>query len=190
MPDGGRQLGFWGGDLALDDRAARALVRVQGLLGTDAVTTAVPTGGRAPAEQVRLVPWGDALSVLAMTVPGKRAQSSRERAEDAPWPGRVPPPSPATVHTKSVPAEVGDAAGRPVTVSGRGTASAEPARLSIDGGRWADVVAWAGPWPADERWWAGDAHRRRARWQFVTADGAAHLLCLEGGRWSVEASYD
>src|SRR5205814_1986048 len=30
VPDGGRQLGFWGGDRALDDRAARALVRVQG----------------------------------------------------------------------------------------------------------------------------------------------------------------
>src|SRR5205823_4689340 len=86
--------------------------------------------------------------------------------------------------------------GRAVTVSGRGGASAEPARLSIDGGRWTDVVAWAGPWPTDERWWGstpsepkrsggetrgGDARRRRARWQVVTADGTAHLLCLEDG---------
>src|SRR2546423_11259688 len=60
LPDEGRQLGFWGGDRALDDRAARALLHVQGLLGPEAVTTAVPAGGRSPAEQVQFVPWGDA----------------------------------------------------------------------------------------------------------------------------------
>src|SRR5205823_13773988 len=91
VPDGGRQLGFWGGDRALDDSAARALVRVQGLLGTDAVTTAVPTGGRAPAEQIRLVPFGDSLS---------------EGRGSAPWPGRVPAPPPATVHAHRLPVEV------------------------------------------------------------------------------------
>jgi protein ImuB len=83
-----------------------------------------------------------------------------------------------------------DANNEPVTVSGRGSASAEPARVSIDGGPWTDVVAWAGPWPVDERWWDSDAHRRRARWQVLTADGTAHLLGVEGGRWSVEATYD
>jgi len=83
-----------------------------------------------------------------------------------------------------------DANNEPVTVSGRGTASADPAKLSIDGGLWTDVVAWAGPWPVDERWWDANAHRRRARWQVLTADGTAHLLAVEGGRWSVEATYD
>ena len=176
VPDGGHQLGFWGGDRALDDRAARALVHVQGLLGTEAVATAVPAGGRAPAEQVRLVPFGDA--------------APSEREEEAPWPGRVPMPSPATVHVHAVAAEVVDGDGRAVTVSGRGTASAEPALLSVDGGRWTEVVAWTGPWPMDERWWDSDTHRRRARWQVITADGTAHLLGVEGGRWSVEATYD
>jgi protein ImuB len=52
------------------------------------------------------------------------------------------------------------------------------------------VVAWAGPWPLDERWWDPAAARRRARFQIVTADGLARLLTLEGGRWSVEATYD
>jgi protein ImuB len=102
----------------------------------------------------------------------------------------VPAPSPATVHAAPIRVEVVDGNGQPVVVNGRGSASAEPKRVSIDGGRWTDVVAWAGPWPVDERWWDSDAHRRRARWQVLTADGTAHLLGVEGGRWSVEATYD
>jgi len=175
LPDEGRQLGFWGGDRALDDRAARALLRVQGMLGPESVTTAIPTGGRSAADQVQLVPWGDAL------VAGD---------SDWPWPGRVPAPAPATVHAAPIKAEVVDADGQLVVVGGRGMASAEPKRVSVDGGPWTDVVAWAGPWTVDERWWDATAHRRRARWQVLTADGAAHLLSVEAGRWSVEATYD
>ena len=107
-----------------------------------------------------------------------------------PWPGRIPPPAPATVHPVPRPAEVFDAAGRAVTVTGRATVSAPPARLAVAGQPPADVVAWAGPWPVDERWWDPAAHRRRARSQVVTADGAAYLLVVEGGRWAVEAAYD
>jgi protein ImuB len=160
-PDDGRQVGFWGGDQAAADRAARALVRIQGMLGPDAVVTAVPAGGRSPAEQVRLVPWGE-------TPPDTVAP----RGGPPPWPGRIPSPVPATVHSAPVAAEVVDA------------------RLSVAGGRWSAVTAWAGPWPVDERWWDAAAHRRRARWQVVTADGAAHLLSQDGDRWEVEATYD
>jgi protein ImuB len=155
--DDGCQLGFWGGDRAAAERVARVLARVQGMLGPEAVVTAVPAGGRSPAEQVRLVPWGE-------SPPG--------RAPGEPWPGRIPPPSPATVHAVPVPAEVADA------------------RLSVAGGPWSAVAAWAGPWPVDERWWDGTAHRHRARWQVVTAEGTAHLLSQEGDRWAVEATYD
>ena len=174
-PDRGRQLGFWGGEGAGADRAARALARLQGMLGHEAVVTAVPEGGRGPVEQVRLVPWGD---------------ERREGDEVPPWPGRLPPPAPATVHPQPRPAEVVDAGGAPVGVTGRARPTAAPARLSIDGGPWAEVAAWAGPWPVDERWWDARNHRRRARWQVVTATGAAHLLAVEAGRWSVEATYD
>ena len=59
VPAVGRQLGFWGGDPAAGDRAGRALARVQGMLGVDAVVTAVPVGGRTPAERVQWVPWGE-----------------------------------------------------------------------------------------------------------------------------------
>lgn len=183
--DDGRQLGFWGGDRALDERAARALVRVQGLLGLDAVVTAVVTGGRDPADQVRLVPWGD---------PRDERGARGARQDDGPWPGRVPPPSPALVHhhdeLDGLTAEVVDDDGQPVAVTGRGVATAEPARLSVDGGAWHDIAGWAGPWPVDERWWHPPAHRRRARWQVVTTDGRAHLLAVHGGRWLVEATYD
>ena len=58
-PDEGRQAGFWGGSTEADERAARGLARIQGLLGHEAVVTAVLGGGRGPADQVRLVPWGE-----------------------------------------------------------------------------------------------------------------------------------
>ena len=194
-PDDGRQLGFWGGDRAAAERAARALARVQGILGAEAVVTAVLDGGRGPGERADLVPWGESR-------PG-------ERKLGPPWPGRVPPPAPASVHPAPPPVEVVDASGAPVGVTGRGAASAPPARLSIAGGAWAEVTAWAGPWPYDERWWSGvrgpnavaglrgpnavaepGSRSRRARWQVTTTAGDAHLLTVEGGRWSVEATYD
>lgn len=158
-PDDGRQLGFWGGDRAAAERVARALARVQGMLGPESVVTAVPAGGRSPAEQVRLVPWGE-------------RPPAGGAAPDPPWPGRIPPPLPATVHPVPVPAEVVDT------------------QFSVAGGRWTAVTAWAGPWPVDERWWDDAAHRRRARWQVITAEGTAHLLSQEGDRWEVEATYD
>src|SRR6266550_1420881 len=54
----GLQLGLWGGLGDEGDRAGRALARVQGMLGPDAVLTAVLDGGRGPDERIRLVPWG------------------------------------------------------------------------------------------------------------------------------------
>jgi protein ImuB len=64
IPDGvlvhlGLQAGLWGDAGAERERAHRALSRIQGLLGPDAVVTAVPRGGRSADDQVRLVPWGD-----------------------------------------------------------------------------------------------------------------------------------
>jgi protein ImuB len=48
--DRGRQLGFWGGAAEADERAGRALARVQGLLGPDAVTVPELRGGRWTVE--------------------------------------------------------------------------------------------------------------------------------------------
>jgi protein ImuB len=192
VPGRGRQLGFWGGEAAGADRAARALARVQGLLGPDAVTVPEWRGGRGPAERIVLVPTAavDLTEPRALVPdgPGLDGPGSGGGAV-APWPGRIPPPAPATVPPVPRPADVVDGADAPVAVDGRGQAAAAPARLSIDGGPWAAIEAWAGPWPCEERWWDPAAARRRARFQ-VVAGGRAHLLTLEGGRWWVEATYD
>lgn len=175
-PDEGRQLGFWGGTTLQDERAARALARVQGMIGLDGVCTPVLQGGRSPAERVRLVPWGDA------RIP--------ETAPDTPWPGHVPAPAPALVHPVPRPAEVVGGDGDAVRVTGRGMCSGSPARVAVDGAPWVEVVSWAGPWPVEERWWDPVTSRRRARFQLLTTDGVAYLAAVEQGRWWVEATYD
>ncbi|MSO79557.1 MAG: DNA polymerase Y family protein [Acidimicrobiia bacterium] len=184
VPAAVRQLGFWGGDAAAHDRADRALARLQGMLGHDGVVTAVVTGGRAPSERVRWVPWGE-----------PRDDRVAPGAEVPTWPGAIPGPAPARVHAPPLPAELLDADGAPLAVSGRGEASAAPARLRCDalsdgGGA---VTAWAGPWAHDLRWWDRVTHRRRALWQVVVGDDDAQVACLvavENGRAGVEAVYD
>jgi len=163
------------------------------MLGPGAVTLAVVEGARGPAERTHLVPWGDAppsnLSRSTTPTVVQRDKNPRGR-ETPPWPGGLPPPAPANVHPRPIDAEVVDAAGTPVGVTGRGGFTGAPSRLSVAGGPWSDIAAWAGPWPFDERWWDPSAHRRRARWQAVTVAGTAHLLAVESGHWSVEATYD
>ena len=109
------QLPLWGssGD---DDRlrARRALVRVQGLLGPEAVQVPVLSGGRGPAERITFTPLGDE--------PVPRADPSQ------PWPGQLPEPSPTVLLDD--PIELLDADGNPVRVTSRGLFSADPARLA------------------------------------------------------------
>ena len=326
----GRQLGFWGGDRQADERATRALARVQGLLGAEAVVMSVLTGGRGPADRVthalplgaepapamastpdapvpvprsasfgagrrlpgapepgggaepeegarrggagragsqpgtggpgpglggpgRVAPDGGTTGdrgpragrsgprapggpgssglrgAVAVAAPspalfgsavrfaasvgrparratraahpagtglghpagtGARAWLAGAPGGDAPWPGQVPAPAPATVHARPLTAELLDGEGAVVTVSSRGVLELEPARLWVAGGPWVTITGWAGPWPADGRWWDSAGARRRDRFQVVTHEGAAHLLMLTEGRWWVEASYD
>jgi protein ImuB len=182
VPAGGRQLGFWGSDAATVDRASRAVARVQGLLGVGSVAVPEWRGSRDPATQIALV------AAEAVDLTAERPGAHRDRVE-GPWPGRLPIPSPAWVHGEPVDADVLDAVGERVLVSGRGALSAPPVQVSVAGGPWADILDWAGPWPLEERWW-DTARRRRARLQLVTQDGQARLLTLESGRWRVEATYD
>ncbi|MGN9808710.1 DNA polymerase Y family protein [Micromonospora sp. BQ11] len=216
VPDGviaqaGLQSGLWGETGEERERAHRALSRVQGILGPEAVMTAVLGGGRSPADQVRLVPWGDerlparpgppALprspdpeSPAPSSPPPARSRGTAARrpvrSAEPPWPGRLPPPSPAVVLPEPLPAAVHDAGGEPVVVSARLLTSAAPARLTVGTARPVEIVGWAGPWPVDERWWAPAEARRRARFQVCLADGSALLLAVEAGRWLVEAIYD
>jgi len=188
VPDAGRQLSFWGGRTAHDDRAVRAAARLTGLLGPDAVTVPEWRGGRDPAQVV--VPVPAASTDLSGRASSTESSTIRWGHAGAPWPGRLPSPAPATVLPEPRPAEVLDSAGQRVAVNGRGLVSAPPHTVRIDGGAPQHVVAWAGPWLADERWWAPAERRRRARFQVVTDSGIAALVILEAGSWSLEALYD
>ncbi|MEU8243811.1 DNA polymerase Y family protein [Actinoplanes missouriensis] len=116
-----------------------------------------------------------------------------------PWPGRIPRPSPAIVLPEPLPAVVRDADGHPVGVSARLELTGTPATLTVGksaekgpgkGAERGVITGWAGPWPVDERWWAPEEARRRARFQVTTEDGRALLLSLAQGHWCVEAIYD
>ncbi len=187
VPARGRQLGLWGGEARVDDRVVRALARVQGLLGVEAVRVPERRGGRSPGEQAITVP------VASVDLTAARPQA-RPDAVAEPWPGQVPAPAPASVHLEPLAVEVVDRAGQTVGVTGRGTVTSVPQRLSMGGGgrgegEWQQIRAWAGPWPVEERWWDAAARRRRARFQVVTDAGSAYLLSVEGGRWWVDATY-
>lgn len=181
--------GLWG-ERAPDADVHRVLSRIQSMLGHTAVVTAVPSGGRGPAERVTLVPWGD--------------QRTPDRLIDPPWPGQLPPPAPTQVWSPPRPTQVLAASGQPVEVDERAVVSAPPAwlvpALRAGDGAGGDmhgegrsepepIVAWAGPWPVDERWWDASTARRRARFQVAVADGRAWLLAFEGGHWWIEAGY-
>ncbi len=179
------QLPLWGG-IGEEDRlrARRALVRVQGLLGQEAVQLPVLSGGRGPAERITLTPLGDEL------VP---------RVEpDRPWPGRLPEPAPTVILDD--PVELLDAQGNPVRVTARGMFTAEPARLDGGGRHFQGELSWwTGPWPVDERWW-DQGHQARAgrtaRAQVLVDNGSgaspgtALLLCYRQRRWYLEGVYE
>ncbi|MBP1819755.1 DNA polymerase Y family protein [Mycobacterium sp. OAE908] len=172
------QLPLWGG-IGEEDRlrARRALVRVQGLLGPEAVQVPVLSGGRGPAERITFAPLGDEL------VPRDPGQ---------PWPGQLPEPSPTVLLDD--PVELLDADGNPVRVTGRGLFSADPSRLASPG-RDSKLSWWAGPWPVDERWWDPEQAKagRTARAQvLVNGDQRpqALLLCYRQRRWYVEGIYE
>jgi len=201
------QLPLWGGIGEDRLRARRALVRVQGLLGPEAVQVPVLSGGRGPAERITFTPLGDE--------PVPRADPGQ------PWPGQLPEPSPTVLLDD--PVELLDADGNAVRVTGRGLFSADPSRLAAPGGVDSRVASllpagdgrlswWAGPWPVDERWWdpelgalpsqaggpparraGGSKAGRTARAQvLVDSDerSQALLLCYRQRRWYVEGIYE
>ncbi|HEY3712173.1 MAG TPA: DNA polymerase Y family protein [Amycolatopsis sp.] len=215
------QLGLWrGGNPAAGpdedeeltaERAGRAFVRVQGLLGPEGVVTPLLDGGRDPAGRVRLVPWGDARDPVSppdAPVLGPPAPSSEGWSHDngptawgealgATWPGRLPAPSPATVLVRPLPAEVVDAEGRLVGLTAHRRLTSSPSRLSILGEPSREVLDWSRVWPMTRV-----ANRApgppRARVQMLIAGApdeppeAVLLLCagLENPQWTVEGVYD
>ena len=197
--DDGDQVGLWGGPSAADERATRAVARLAGMVGDQGVLVPSWRGGRLPGDRYGWVP----ASTTDLTDADDTAERLRPRPLEGgnsgagggvpgragPWPGALPAPSPAVVPGEARRVELLDAAGRPVVVGGRGELSAAPVALVVDGRPPQVVTGWAGPWPLDERWWEPAAHRRLARFQVVTADGAAHLVLAEHRSWWIAATY-
>lgn len=196
VPAGAEQPRLWGASSGEDARAHRALGRVQGILGGDAVLRVEVQGGRDATDRVHLVPFGEDVA--------------RPRDPALPWPGALPSPAPAVVPVEPQDVVVLDVAGRPVVVDARLAMSGEPATVQWpapapeDGPRRAAprgetalpgpgaaraVVDWAGPWPLAERWWT-PAPRRRVHVQVLLDDGRGLLLASARGRWTVEGLYD
>lgn len=157
--DRGRQLHL-GEDAASDLEATRALARAQALVGPEAVLQARPQGGRRPGERVLWHRWGE-------------PAPAPERDPRAPWPGRLPGPSPALVPPEPRLLEVEWDGGSP-----------ERVRL---GSRWEPVLAWAGPWRHTGRWWAGE--EAADCYQVVTSAGA-FLFEVQGGACYLAGVYD
>ncbi|MDS0132226.1 MULTISPECIES: DNA polymerase Y family protein [unclassified Amycolatopsis] len=178
------QLGSVGRDADAAERAGRALVRIQGLLGPDAVVTPLLDGGRGPGERVRLIPWGE---------------PRRPLAEDRPWPGRLPAPSPTVIPPRPVPAEVLDAVGDVVRCTTRGELGYPPSTVAVDGGPPRRVIGSAGPWVVHPVLPGRRGERPLARVQVVlegdtAEDGDIALLLSatigENPQWTVEGCYD
>ncbi len=182
--DDGVQLGLWGGRTQADEWAARAVARLATLAGAEHVVVPAATGGRLP---------GDAFAWVPAVTADLAEPAQRLTAPDGPWPGSMPSPSPAVVHAQPMAIEVLDSQGHPVRVTGRGAVSAAPATVRVAGRGAELVVAWAGPWPLEERWWDSTRARRSARFQLLTGSrsgsGSLLLVSLERQRWWLLGEY-
>lgn len=155
----GRQLALFE-DVAARVEAERAVSRAQAILGPDAVLAARPQGGRDPQDRVQWSRWGE-------------EATGQERDLAAPWPGRLPEPSPTLIPPEPKRIDVEWDGGMPVRV-----------RL---GSRWEPVISWAGPWRRVGRWWRDEPATEI--YQIVTSPAA--MLCrVTNGQTYLEGVYD
>jgi len=179
----GWQVGLWGGDARSDEAAARASERLVAMLGSACVSVPEWCGGRDPGRAFVAVP------VTAVDLRGRATSPvvPRER-----WRGALPAPAPSVVLDDPPEVAVTDVTGAPVTVGGRHELSAPPSRVVEGGDEWR-VLAWAGPWPIEERWWDERRRRRLVRLHAVLGrEGVAPravVLALESGYWRVAGRF-
>jgi len=189
-PDDGHQPGLWGGRSDADTAAVRAVARLSGLLGDEAVTVPAWRGGYHPTDRYEWVP----ATTSDLVDPGAAAERVRPTWRDrdprhGPWPGALPAPSPIAVHDPPRPACLTDATGRTIEVTIRGELTGEPALLAVGDRPPRPVIGWAGPWPVSQEWWDPGHRRRVARVQLVTDDASAFLAVVEHRRWWIMATY-
>lgn len=169
---GYRQPDFFGGSSTRDRQALACARRLQDRLGVASLEVAHLRGGRDPGGRGQLLPLG-----------------SPEPAQDleGPWPGCIPPPSPARVPRRVQVVELVGSSGEAIRLGSSATLAVAPRWLRV-GGAQREVVAWSAPWPVSERWW--QRRQRRARMQLLLADGSAVLLGYAAGSWSLAGVYD
>jgi len=170
--DAGRQAALWGGVRDGDRHAQRAVRRVADMNGAESVTVPAWRGDRDPARSFEFV-RSDAVDLE------RRAEGDVVDLATGEWRGALPSPAPSLVFDASSNApEIGvlDARGDAVMVDARHAMSADPSVVRM-GEQCYDVVAWAGPWPVEERWWDPRRARRAVRLQLlVRARERAHEL--------------
>jgi len=190
----GRQLGFWGEQTGLAERAARSIARVQGIVGVGVVQVPEVRGGRSPgdqvvtiaAESVDLVERATSVNAGGSGEPDPGAGVHAQNVEGAAqaWVGGLPAPAPTKVHQPPVAVEVLDAHRQPVRVGARGLIAATPAWIVAAAQTPIAIVGWSGPWLLDEYWWRAERRRREARMQLELADGGIDEDAIE--RWFVQ----
>lgn len=181
---------LWGGHQENTERAARAVSMASAV--DDAVRITVPRwrGGRDIASVYEQVPVS--LVDLSDTHDAdQRVRTGNGVARD--WSGALPRPSPTSVATEPPVAEVLNANGQSVMVTGRHELDSIPVRLCVSG-RSYEVLQVAGPWPIEERWWDARRRRRHVRMQLLIqrSRGATgvFLVALENHTWTLVAYYD
>ena len=113
--DDGDQVRLWGGPSAADERAARAVARLAGMVGDQGVLVPAWRGGRLPGDRYGWVPASttdltDADDTAERLRPrpldgpvtaggGTGAGSGSTTGRAGPWPGSLPAPAPAVVPT-------------------------------------------------------------------------------------------
>lgn len=158
----GRQSALWGGERDGDRHAQRAVRRVADMNGADSVTVPAWRGDRDPARTFQFV-RSDAVDLE------RRTAGDAVDLVAGQWRGALPSPAPSLVFDAQADApqvRVLDRLGRAVAVDARHAMSADPASVCIDDDTY-DVVAWAGPWPVEERWWDSRRARRAVRLQLL-----------------------
>ncbi|MGA1386974.1 MAG: hypothetical protein ACO33D_01475 [Ilumatobacteraceae bacterium] len=184
--DVGRQASLWGGERDGDRHAQRAIRRVVDMHGAESVTIPTWRGGRDPARWFEFV-RSDAVDL--------ERRVAREVAMPVTWRGSLPSPAPSLVFDAAPDAhiDVHGTDGRPVGVTSRHAMSDEPAVVRMGSATY-DVLAWAGPWPVEERWWDAQRARRAVRLQLLlrergTEQTRAMIAVLEHHVWRRAAWY-
>ena len=182
---------LWGGHQENAERAARAVSMAVATGAPVSVTVPQWSGGRDASGEYERIPV-DMVDLRDARACEQRVLQGRGSPRD--WRGALPAPSPSVVHADPPPVAVTAADGADITVTGRHELTAPPSHVVV-GRHGFEVLAHAGPWPVEERWWDPLRRRRMARVQVLvrevrTGVQRVLLLGLENGQWSLLARYD